>query len=268
MKNLVLLLIVIIPFYSFAQTSYPGEQVELLEGKQLKVLEKQEKLQKLGYKDFYVDSWLEKIFAEENHSSEYGALVGKIFTVEKIIPFERFGRQKYKLRLSNSQTGTIYYAYDPKFSSNYPFEVIGGLAPPDVYFCSKIETKKNKVSGETKSRTPTEEGITFTKIDKEGETNLFLSIREFGPTLNVGSKGLLILLEDGKKIEKPEAPIEVEKDGANYIYSAFIELTDEDIQKLLESPMTHNRLYVYHGKINNGELFQEYLRCLTQILSE
>lgn len=268
MRNLLLLLIAVIPFFSFAQTNYPGEEVELLDGKQLKVLEKSEKLQSFGYRDFYVDYELEKIFAEENYSSDYEALVGKIFTVEKIIPYDRFGKQKYKLRLSNPEIGTVYYDYDPQLNSSYSFEVIGGLDPPEAFFCRKIKTEKDKFSGEIKSKSPGKEGITFIKVDKEGETSLFMMIKESGTTENVGMKGLIILLENGEKIDKPEAPIEFDVEGKNYVYSAFVELTREDVQKLLKSPMTYNRLYVYDGEIKNGDLFQEYLKCLTQNWTE
>lgn len=93
-----------------------------------------------------------------------------------------------------------------------------------------------------------------------------MSINELGSTINVGIKGLTLLLENGKKIERPNADIDakVNKGGSGYLYSAFIELTKEEIDLLINNPITDNRLYIYDGQIKNGAKLSEYLKCLTK----
>ena len=81
-------------------------------------------------------------------------------------------------------------------------------------------------------------------ITKDGKSNTYMSVNELGSTINVGKKGLILLLENGKKIELPNAEIhaKVHKGRRGYVYSAFIELIKEDIDLIINNPITDNRL--------------------------
>src|SRR5690606_30521893 len=138
----------------------------------------------------------------------------------------------------------------------------GGLDLPEGFYCKDIETTTDKFTNEITSRSDYSEGISFLKITKNGSSKVYLAINESGSTVNVGKKGLILLLENGKKIEKPNAPIDVEAGRSNYVYSAFIELTKAEIDLIINNPITADRLYIYDGEIKFGAKLSEYLKCL------
>ena len=267
MKQILLLTAVLISNITFGQ-NFPGNDVNLLLNKEIKVQEKDERLQKYGYDHFYVNDKLKKKYACcESYNSKYSELVGKVFKVLSAEPYKNIiGTDKYKLQIENAETGIIYFDYDPKYEHSFPFEVIGGLDLPEDFYCKKIETTTDKFDGKTTSRSDYSEGVSFMKVTKDGTSNIYMSVNELGSTINVGKKGLILLLENGKKIERPNAEIDakVNKGGSGYVYSAFIELTKEEIDLIINNPITDNRLYIYDGQIKNGAKLSEYLKCLTK----
>lgn len=102
------------------------------------------------------------------------------------------------------------------------------------------------------------------KTIKGKETNIYLSINETGSTLNVGKTGLILLLEGGHRIDKPDAKIDAEVNtaGGGYVYKAFVLLTKEDLDLLSKYSITDDRLYIYEGTILKGNKIKEYVKCL------
>jgi hypothetical protein len=268
MKKIILFLaLIFISGISFGQ-NFPGDLVELLINKEIKVVERTENLQKYGYDNFYLNDKMEKKFdCCESYNSKYNSLVGKIF---KVLSAEQFtnsiGAVLYKLKIENSETGILFYKYDPKYEWEFVFEVIGGLNLPVDFYCKDIKTTTDKFNGSTTSSSDYSDGISFIKVTKDNSSTIYMSVREGGITINVGEKGLILLLENGKRIVRPEAEIDVKVNTvtSGYIYSAFISLTEEEIQLIIENPLTNNRLYIYDGVIESGEKLSEYLRCLTK----
>ncbi len=137
----------------------------------------------------------------------------------------------------------------------------------DEKLCAKIEVRVDKFDGDTTYTTPYKPGymdlIHFVKTN--GIT--FMSLKAYGSTLNVGKEGVIILLADGTKIEKPEAKIDADVNtstSGGWDYSAFVRLDDSDIEKLTKSTVTDFRLYIYDSKVlpKKAALYQQYLKCL------
>ncbi|WP_145993542.1 hypothetical protein [Tenacibaculum dicentrarchi] len=267
MKKKLLIAILLISNITFGQ-NFPGSEVNLLLNKEIRVKEKDKTLQKYGYSNFFKNEKLKKKFnCCESYNSKYAGLVGKVFKVLSAKPYKNIiGTEKYKLKIENPETGIIYFDYDQKYEHSFPFEVIGGLDLPEDFYCKKIKTTTDKFDGKTTSRTDYSEGVSFIKITKDNSSKIYMSINEIGSTLNVGKKGLILLLENGKKINRPNAKLNtrINKGGRGYIYSAFIKLTQEEIKLIIENKITDNRLYIYDGEIKNGEKFGEYLKCLNK----
>jgi len=254
-------------FGIFAQ-NFPGQDVDLLVGKEIKVVEKAESLQEYGYDGFYKDSNLKKKYACcQSYNSKYKELVNKVFKVISYEPYTNsIGTKKFKLQIENVETGLIYFDYSPEYEHSFPFEVIGGLKFPEGYLCKDIEETKDKFTNKTTFRTPFSESIVFVKIKDKEQTSIFMRISVYGSTVNVGKTGAIILLDNGDKIEKPDAKIntEVSKYGKGYDYSSFITLTEDDITKMKNNVITDVRLYVYDSSIKNGVKIREYLKCIIE----
>lgn len=272
MKKITLVTILLLSIFSFGQNykNFPSEDVQQLLNKELKVKSVSAKLQEYGYSGFYKDEKLKTKFACcENYNSKYSSLVDKIFTVISYEPYiSVIGDKKYKLLLSNDETGKIYFDYNPKYEHTFPFEVIGGLTLSEDFYCKKITTSFDKFTNETKL-TAHYKNVDFLKITKNNVSRYYMSIRTSGSTVSVNEKGLIILLENGKRLEKPNATIDVDVNttgyGNAYLYSTFINLTESDIKILLTNKITDARLYIYDTDLKeSGEALTEYLKCLTK----
>jgi len=264
MKQILLLTAILISNVTFGQ-NFPANYVNLLLNKEIKVQEKD--VEKYGYYDFYVNSKLKKIYAcSEGYYSKYSELVGKVFKVLSAEPYKNsIGTDKYKLKIENPEIGTIYFDYDPNYEHQFPFEVIGGLNLPEGYYCKGIKTTIDKFDGEKTIRSDYSEGISFTKFISKGTFRTYISVRGFGSTISIGKKGLILLLKNGKKIVRADAEIEISVGtGDSYNYSAFTELTNEEIDLIINNPITDKRLYIYDGQIKNGVKLSEYLKCMSK----
>lgn len=284
MKNLLYLLFTVFALNSFGQ-EWPGENPELLKGKTVKPKEIAENLQKYHYKNFFkefdkeakqftTDDNKNRIFSsgpEYSTVSEYGKLLGKEFKVievYEIVAKYSFSNKEFAIELHNEEIGTVYYKYNAKYEHDFELEVVGGIDFPEGYFCQQITEEKDKFEDKITYYTPIESGFSFMKVITAGDTAIYLSVREYGSTLNVGEKGLYLLLSNGEKISRPNAELDtdVSSTGSGYTYSAFILLKKEEIQLLKEHLITDNRLYIYDGTVKEGSAkkIQEYLKCLTE----
>mgnify|MGYP006185212945 CR=1 FL=1 len=98
-------------------------------------------------------------------------------------------------------------------------------------------TYTSKIYGQIKS-----ERVSFTKIKRDEEIVMYLSLKATGSTLNVSEKGVILLFTDGDKIEFPNAEIDTEAgDGAYWKYSAFVSISNEQIDAF--------RLYIYDSNV-------------------
>ena len=250
--------------------NFPKKDVELLIGKEIKVLPKSDIMKAFGYSGFYVDFDLKNEYAATaDYSSKYEELVGKVFNVVSYDPFvDVLGKEKFILTIENEQTGTLYFAYDPDpfYESLWPFEVIGGLTYSDEFLCKEINERKDKFTGNITYHSPIIGAVTFLKLTEKSTAGTYIKINVTGTTINVDKRGAIILLENGETIEKPDAKIEVNADlyGNYYEYSTLIKLTEDDIIKLKQHIITDVRLYIYDREVSNGAKLKGYLKCITK----
>lgn len=147
------------------------------------------------------------------------------------------------------------------------FKVIGGLDIPEEYYCDDFTYKEDKFSGMRTYISEPVNGFTISVgisiVDGEKYVVYQLHKNTVGQICEVGKKGFIMLLENGEKIEKPDAEIEVNVNptGSAYVYSVDIPLTDEDLQKLSQHKITDTKTYIFTSEIDEGEKIMKYIRC-------
>jgi hypothetical protein len=147
--------------------------------------------------------------------------------------------------------------------STFLFTALFSQAQEKNTNCSKIKTTIDKFDGDTTHMTPLT-GVLGTISFMKSKGKIFMNLDVAGYTLNLGEKGVIILLENGGKIEKPEAKIEAEATTNGYKYSAFFMLDETDIELLKNNPITDYRLYIYEGKPTkkNALIYMDFVKCL------
>jgi len=256
----ILFALLIMPILLFGQT-YPKDAIEPLVGKEIKLLPStSETVIKNGYYNFYDNpdlSFRSRIKAKHEKFSN------QLFQIKSFKKNAGDSKDEISIELYNKKIGTVYYGYKPFSEGFWIFEVIGGLSFHDGYFCRDIEIKEDKFTGVKKYNSPTDKHVFFIK-EKDV---IYLYLKSHGKTLNINPKGIIILLDDGSKIENNTSIIDVKTDGyGDYNYSVLFPLTADEIKKLSEHQITDYRLYVYDFKIDVGEgwFYREYLKCLTK----
>jgi len=262
-----LLLALCLSFAANAQ-NFPGEKIELLNGKNLKVLPIAGASQKYGYKDFYTDADLKNIYKKEGYSTPYDLLVGKEFKVVSYEPYKSYNEIKYKLLIENPETGKLYFDYNPKYSFTFPFEVIGGLAYPEGFFCESIVEKKGNVvkQGDKWYEAPMEMGIQLSRY--KGQLNpVYMKITFSTDAIydeKVTMKGYSIIFENGKTITKPAKQlISYAGSSGTSIITTDIDFYEANELKLLkEQKIKSIKLDKFEKVVENGFTLKEYAKCL------
>jgi hypothetical protein len=266
MKKLILFSLIVLSNISYGQ-NFPGYNLDLLLGKELKVKEKSEALQKFGYSEFYTDDSLKTHYdcCETVDNTKYLSLVGKSF---KMVSYEAYqdiaGVTKFKVKIDNSETGTLVFDYDPRFEYSFPFEVVGGIQYPVDFYCRDILYSVDKFSGEVSFSSP-HAPIEFYKVIKGSSSKTQIALHTYGSQLVLNTKGITILLENGFKIDRPEVKVSVSavKCAAGYMYSAFFDLNENELKLLASNKITDFRLYIYEESVPMGNKLMEYLKCLS-----
>ncbi|MFK7049894.1 hypothetical protein V3Q77_08330 [Flavobacterium davisii] len=237
---------------------YPGDAIELLVGKQLKILPSEsDYIKKEGYSNFHKST---DFSFNTSVKAKYNDYVNKVFTLKSVTPIKKRGNlgKTFALELVDGKK-TYYYSYETWTKMFWIFEVVGGFEYPVNYWCKDIEKREDKFTSKTSYISPTEKHVYF--LEEDGQ--VYISLKAHGNIPKVGAKGVIILLEDGK-IEKPNADITVSYNHS-YDYTAFIKLTKEDILLLQSKKITAYRLYIFDFELENGDLYKEYLKCLIKV---
>ena len=130
-------------------------------------------------------------------------------------------------------------------------------------FCDDIKETKDQFTDEVTYSSPLLDVISFSKVLAKTDTFYFASLRAHASTGAFG-KGVIILLEDGQKIEKPaRVDITYESVSEGYMATAFIRLTSADLSKLSISKIKAFRLYIFDREdIARADAYREYVKCL------
>lgn len=91
--------------------------------------------------------------------------------------------------------------------------------------------------------------MTFTKVIKGKDTLFFLHMWTQSTVYNQTFKGVIVLFQDGSRIEKPEEKIDcrivsVSQYGTVYNYSVTVLLTEEDMEQLKTKLTTGFQLFL------------------------
>jgi hypothetical protein len=277
MKKLILFSLIILSNFTYGQ-NFPSTSIELLLGKDLKVREKPEELQKYGYKDFYVSEIMKVKYdaGQSDANTRYESLVGRVF---RLIDYKQYtdktGAKKFTLKVENPETGMLYYDYDPRFEEEFEFVVIGGIKYPDGFFDTYVKTFRDKFKNEKSYSTPQGcDKITFLKTiahtnvfnPNQTKSTIYMQVSEIASDIKLNSQGMTILLENDLRIDIPREKLRVETNSTSegFVYTALLELKPEQVKLLSENKMTDYRLYLYDKEIVCGNTLKEYLKSIVK----
>lgn len=251
----------------FAQ-NYPGKNVELLLNREVKVLP-DEVYKKNGYPEFYSSEKMgDGDVYKGKLKTKYEELVNKTFKVTEVKPIIKYGKQNHILVLTSPELKKpIYYFYEP-IEALFPFEVIGGIElpkEPKTDICSgKVkEVPSPDKDGSSYLSNPID-GISFAKTVIKGESNFYISVIINSKQPISDKKGLILFLDNDKKIEKPEQQINVNRlsDGT-YVFSALALLTPADRKLLLFNEIKAAMLYIYDSRTTRGRDLIDNFVCVS-----
>ena len=261
MKKIMLLLCSLLSVAVFAQ-NFPGKDVQLLKGKELKVLPLKKSEVGIGYKGFYNDPEIRSVYKKNSRYTDVTAIEGKIFKVVDYKP--RY--TNYVLTLENQESGTVYYDYHTTSKCDFVFQVVGGIEFPEGYFCAGLEKGKKWVSaGEgyvDETRTPVLNDISLFRT-ADGQFKLRVAVCT-GNYNKKDVKGVTLLLENGVKLNFPEAVIDVVQVGANsnLITRPRIKIDDNALEMLKSSRIVRKTIGTYSSDVTDGYMIMEYIKCL------
>lgn len=273
-------------FVSFSQ-DFVGKDAYLFKGATVKPVEaSSEGLKEYMYKNFYLHfDTVTKLLTKDyigkkklpfkpfqtgeyasTSVSQYDKLLGQEYKVIGVYnEANEYDKDKFVLALNNA-AGTIYYEYDPRYKHDLELAVIGGLNFPAGYFCTKLTTTVDKFTKKTSIYSPEEGGVTFIKNIEGTDTTVYLSVSNYGTTVVVDGKGLIVLFEDGTKFEKPNVGIDVKvADKGGFNYRAFLKITKEELALFASKKVTDTRLYIYDRTLQPDatKLILQYAKCMT-----
>jgi hypothetical protein len=159
-------------------------------------------------------------------------------------------------------------------TSIFFFILFIGTSRVSAQDCSDIKMETDKSTGKINLHSPLQFYLIYYKtitIDTthNNDTTYMVRLSTSGSTLNLSQKGVIILLENGTKLEFPKA--EVDFDNTEFIgttliykYHSYISLSKSDIKKLSNSGISEYRLYIYEAQVRKKHLlkFKEFLNCL------
>jgi len=106
----------------------------------------------------------------------------------------------------------------------------------------------------------------FYKYIEKGQTTYYLSLSTVTTVPDVNRKGVIIILKNGRRINKPNEIVKTEvetiRGESEHVVESFIRLLPNDILLLKSSPLKKFELYVDQDVVSqNDAIFQMFL-CL------
>lgn len=212
---------------------------------------------------------------EYSFNTEKSRLENRTFLVEQIVNKEgkdfsgKANRSNTPiLILKDTASGEfIYFKYDSKYAtSSYGFPFLTSLTLSKNYFCEKLEIKKDEFTGDITIQSPFSSSSKecIYKIISKSDTTYYLSLTATGSTLNIDSKGVIILFEDGSKLEKPNEKIDVKVGQKDFEYTCFIRVSKDELAKLCTNKISKYRLFIFDTSLSSfsGEKLRFYINCI------
>jgi len=254
---------------------FPGKLIEAIVGKRIKGKVRDESLQKYGFADMSIsspaDSYKTKTWhLNDSYNTKYEKVSGKIFTVVSV---ERYlniiNIEKYSLELLTEKGETIWLNYDPKFEFTWLFLIEGGINITDDLYCSGyVEHDYDDFDDEhTYSSNSSDNNYQLIRVDDR----YYLSIRVSAlTTAAIGESGVKLILKDGTRLSwlDAELDVKVNSKGDGYYVSAFISLSESDLQKLSTSNPKKCKLYIFKSNLHSSGLGYDYARMFRCIMNK
>jgi hypothetical protein len=209
-----------------------------------------------GYRQYFANTAMTKRYkSKDGIFSPKDSLYGKTFLVLDTRKLKE--DKEYLFTLLGEKNDTLYYNYSSLSEVLMEFSVTDD-SPADP--CDDIVIEKDKFTGKVTKESPYGHAIRFVKDN----TGVYLVVRGDAYTYSTNARGVIILLKNGNKISKPAQKVSVSySSGRSYDCTAYITLTEDDKAKLRNSPITDVRMDVYDIEVENGEVYQAYLKCLS-----
>lgn len=258
--------------------NFPGNRLELIKGKQLKIKELIDLKKSYIVYHFYKSNVLDK----KSHNSIYNAKILKYEEVAGLV-FDfisaesykgSYGEKKYLLRLNNPKIGIMFLDYDP-FDRIYPFIVVGSNSFPEGYFCKNITT--NQLKNEIKITSPLNQwpltNISFLKTINGNDRHTFIILKVSWALYKEKNTEK----ESDKKIE---AYLKFENDETlhniygktlnviNGCTSFIFELNEKEINLLTTNKLLLFEIYSIEGQehaVLDSFTLREYIKCISKM---
>ncbi|MGZ3863494.1 MAG: hypothetical protein ACXVPN_08740 [Bacteroidia bacterium] len=127
--------------------------------------------------------------------------------------------------------------------------------------CKDIQRKPDKFTGEVKLSTPPGQ-ISFLKIINEKSTDYFCNIIEDQDNINNNGRGLIVVLKDGTRINKPAVEVKVDVKTPRFRHYASFKLTEDELVQLSKSEITDVKMITFEFAVEKGAELKNNLKCL------
>lgn len=243
---------------------WPENQPEILIGKTLTPTPKSENLQQYGYSGFYKlnkrNLWVGYDDSQSKYDSErgkvnYSVIVGKKFLLDRVEldtenTSERISGKKYWFYMTDVESNeSVRYYYESKYEFNFHLSLTEEFELPEDWFCRDFTIDRDKFSGDTRIYTDFSGSIHFSKIITGENVSYYMSLQVGGSTLNTNENGVYLILDNGEVLSFPNEPIDTKvntnKYGGDWLYTAYVKMSDELLNKLSNHYITDIRLYIY-----------------------
>lgn len=131
--------------------------------------------------------------------------------------------------------------------------------------CNDIKSGTDSLDGKPYKTSPVSDDIIFQK-KKDG---VYIALFDNVPVSAYNKpKGLSIILKNGTKINRPNCEIVIMDAARGYLFGTTFKLTDEEVKKMLASPIAGYKFYIFDYSQENEhdqKMWLRYLECLTSV---
>lgn len=202
------------------------------------------------------------------------SLANKVFIVDNIVDQEGLAIVNTSAYLNpifmlkdTSTKQIIYYKYDSKFETNFPFNILK-LTASKTEVCNKISKEIDDFTGEIKFSSPLSTDLKINsliiyKYINKSKITYYLSLMTHGSTVNLNETEVKVLFTNGSKWVK-NYKINVEADSQGFEYSTFIPLSNLDLKTFETNSIKKFRLYIHDEEVdsNDAEQFKIFVKCI------
>lgn len=140
------------------------------------------------------------------------------------------------------------------------------VSEPLIDYCNQITKEYNEFDQTTTFRTPLLKSCFLDKVISKNKAVFYLSLYANGYTINLGEKGVKIILSNKQIISFPNEKIEVDisEGGNGYRYSAFITIPPDKMPLFKKYKITKWQLFIYAESQSDfdAEAFRNMVNCM------